>query len=195
MVAFVEMVNASELLLKRLASYCLVFVLTSTTHLMTLVTKCVSYMLTCILFSYYYHQVNVTGADGKCLHSMRWVLYWNVGFSLVPSLARPELTSLLLSRCWTDTSNQQCRSDFILSKSNILNVFILGFRWGTWIDWIPSFWWWHVLTAGARGMNLLDGATLYSWLGCTTWMPIQSTEECCPGAIGCEVSDEVSGIW
>jgi hypothetical protein len=27
--------------------------------------------------------------------------------------------------------------DFILSKSNTLNVFILGFRRGTWIDWIP----------------------------------------------------------
>jgi hypothetical protein len=103
-------------------------------------------MKTCLLFSYFYHQVNVTGAHGECLHSMRWVLYWNVGFLLVP-LARPELTPLLLSCCWTDTSNQQCRSDFILSKSNILNVFILGFHWGTWIDWIPSFWWWHVLTA------------------------------------------------
>jgi hypothetical protein len=47
---------------------------------------------------------------------------------------------------------------------------------------------------GARGMNLSDGAMLYSWLSCTTWMPIQSTEECCPGAISCEVSDDVSGI-
>jgi hypothetical protein len=47
---------------------------------------------------------------------------------------------------------------------------------------------------GARGVNLSDGAMLYSWLSCTTWMPIQSTEECCPGAIGCEVLDEVSGI-
>jgi hypothetical protein len=90
-------------------------------------------MLTCLLFSNYYHQVNVTGADGECLHSMRWVLYWNVGFLLVP-LACPELTPLLLSRCCTDTPNQQCRSDFILSKSNMLNVFILGFRRGTWID-------------------------------------------------------------
>jgi hypothetical protein len=47
---------------------------------------------------------------------------------------------------------------------------------------------------GARGVNLSDGVTLYSWLSCTTWMPIQSNKECCPGAIGCEVSDEVSGI-
>jgi hypothetical protein len=154
-------------------------------------------MLVCVLFSSYYHQVNVPGADGECLHSMRWVQYWNVGFLLV-LWARPELTPLLLSRCCSDTPNQQCRSDFILSKSNTLNVFILGFRRGTWIDWIPWFCWWRVLMAhldGAGGMNLSDGATLYSWLSCTTWMPIQSTEECYPGAIGCEVSDEVSGIW
>jgi hypothetical protein len=90
-------------------------------------------MLTCLLFSNYYHQVNVAGADGECLHSMKWVLYWNVGFLLVP-LAHPKLTPLLLSCCCTDTPNQQCRSDFILSKSNMLNVFILGFRRGTWID-------------------------------------------------------------
>jgi hypothetical protein len=90
-------------------------------------------MLTCLLFSNYYHQVNVAGADGECLHSMRWVVYWNVGFLLVP-LARPELTPLLLSRCCTDTPNQQCRSNFILSKSIMLNVFILGFRRGNWID-------------------------------------------------------------
>jgi hypothetical protein len=88
------------------SDYCLVFVLTSTTHLMTLVTECVSYMLACVLFSSYYHQVNVPGADGECLHSMRWVQYWNVGFLLV-LLARPELTPLLLSRCCSDTPNQQ----------------------------------------------------------------------------------------
>jgi len=46
----------------------------------------------------------------------------------------------------------------------------------------------------ARGMNLSDGATLYSLLNCTTWMLKQSTEQCFPGAIGCEVSDEVSGV-
>jgi hypothetical protein len=103
-------------------------------------------MLACVLFSSYYHQVNVPGADGECLHSMRWVQYWNVGFLLV-LLAHPELTPLLLSRCCSDTPNQQCRSDFILSKSNTLNVFILGFHRGTWIDWIPWFCWWCVLMA------------------------------------------------
>jgi hypothetical protein len=48
---------------------------------------------------------------------------------------------------------------------------------------------------GARGVNRSDGTTLYSWLSCTTWMLIQSTEECWPGAIGCEVLDEVSGSY
>jgi hypothetical protein len=45
---------------------------------------------------------------------------------------------------------------------------------------------------GARGLNLSDDVMLYSWLGFTSWLSMESTEECCPGAIGCEVSDEVS---
>jgi hypothetical protein len=84
-------------------------------------------------------------SPGECPWSWQWVSSFHevssvlkcwllVGASL---LARSELTPLLLSRWCTDTPNQQCRSDFILSKSNILNVFILGFRRGTWIDWIP----------------------------------------------------------
>ena len=104
-------------------------------------------------------------------------------------LACPELTPLLSYRCCTDTPNQESRSDCILYKSNILNAVSLGFRQGTWIDWMFVT---HL--DGARGMNLSDGATLYSLLDCTTWMLKQSTEKCCPGAIGCEVSDEVSGV-
>jgi hypothetical protein len=55
------------------------------------------------------------------------------------------LTPLLLSRCCTDTPNQQSRSDFILPKSNILNVFSLGSRRGYFIDSIPWFCWWRIV--------------------------------------------------
>ena len=46
---------------------------------------------------------------------------------------------------------------------------------------------------GARGLNLSDDVMLHSWLVFTSWLAMESTEECCPGAIGCEVLDEVSG--
>jgi hypothetical protein len=85
-----------------------------------------------------------------------WSWWWVSSFHEVSSVAVKMLASWwchwlvqnwpLLSHCCTDTPNQQCRNDFILSKSNILNIFGLGFCWGTWIDWIQWFCWWHILT-------------------------------------------------
>jgi hypothetical protein len=63
------------------------------------------------------------------------------------------LTPVLSSRCCADSPNKQCVSDCTASKSIILNVFTLGYHRGYFIDWIPWFFWWCVLTAGSASSS------------------------------------------
>jgi hypothetical protein len=63
------------------------------------------------------------------------------------------LTPILLSCCCTDSPNKQCVSDCTVSKIIISNVFTLGYHYGYFIDWIPWFFWWHVLTAGSASSS------------------------------------------
>jgi hypothetical protein len=63
------------------------------------------------------------------------------------------LTRVLSSRCCADSPNKQCVCNCTVSKSIISNVFTLGYHCGHFIDWIPWFFWWHVLTAGSASSS------------------------------------------
>ena len=63
------------------------------------------------------------------------------------------LTPILSSRCPADSPNKQCVSDFTASKLIILNVFTLCYHRGYFINWIPWFFWWRVLTAGSASSS------------------------------------------
>jgi hypothetical protein len=93
--------------------------------------------------------MNVAGADSECLHSMRWVLYWNVRGFLMAPFARPKLTPLLSYHCCTDTPNQQSRIYTIQVKyieciqPGLLLRHLLGL-----IGYLDSVAWWRmILTA------------------------------------------------
>ena len=113
------------------------------------------------------------------------------------ALARATMLSCLCADVNNTSHDSCCLQHFLHSLlfSCSLDGCCCCLRQGSSIQTWLFLWWQSGLVAhrdGARGLNLSDDVMLYSWLGFTSWLSMESTEECCPGAIGCEVSDEVS---